>query len=76
VALFLTFFFLTGFLVVALLLGLTDEVLDGEVDLAAVGLTGAVVDFGVGVAAKVSGVISVKLSIATKNNFSLTLGST
>ncbi|MBJ7286798.1 MAG: hypothetical protein JHD34_03295, partial [Candidatus Nanopelagicus sp.] len=52
------------------------EVLDGEVDLAAVGLTGAVVDFGVGVAAKVTGVIRVIPSTATKNNFNLILGST
>jgi hypothetical protein len=72
VAVFLTFF-LTGFLVVAFLLGTVLEVVVGEAEVAAFGLIGVVLGFGVGVAAKAVDVISEVTRVAAINNLDLTL---
>lgn len=70
VAVFLTFF-LTGFLVVAFLLGTVLEVVVGEAEVATVGLIGVVLGFGV--AAKAVDVISEVVRVAAINNLDLTL---
>jgi hypothetical protein len=70
VAVFLTFF-LTGFLVVAFLLGTALEVVVGEAEVATVGLIEVVLGFGV--AAKAVDVISEVARVAAINNLDLTL---